>query len=38
MACPLINAAAFKAPPRDASGNFLHFGNSPNRVVRVLSS
>lgn len=35
---PLINAAAFKAPPQDANGNFLHFGNSPNGVVRALGS
>jgi hypothetical protein len=35
---PLINAAAFKAPPQDTNGNFLHFGNSPNGVVRALSN
>jgi len=35
---PLINAAAFKAPPQDANGNFLRFGNAPNGLVRVLDS
>jgi Carboxypeptidase regulatory-like domain/TonB dependent receptor-like, beta-barrel len=35
---PLINAAAFQAPPLDANGNFTHFGNAPNGAVRALSS
>ena len=35
---PLINAAAFQAPPVDANGNFLRFGNAPNGVVRTLNS
>jgi hypothetical protein len=35
---PLINAAAFQAPPLDANGNFTHFGNAPNGVARALSS
>jgi hypothetical protein len=35
---PLINAAAFQAPPQDANGNFLRYGNAPNGVVRALSS
>jgi hypothetical protein len=35
---PLINAAAFQAPPVDANGNFLRFGNAPNGVVRALNS
>jgi hypothetical protein len=35
---PLINAAAFQAPPLDANGNFLHFGNAPNGVFRALNS
>jgi hypothetical protein len=35
---PLINAAAFKAPPQDANGNFLRYGDAPNGVVRALSS
>jgi len=35
---PLINAAAFQAPPLDGNGNFTHFGNAPNGVARALSS
>lgn len=35
---PLINAAAFEAPPTDANGNFARFGNAPNGVVRALDS
>jgi Carboxypeptidase regulatory-like domain/TonB dependent receptor len=35
---PLINVAAFQAPPVDANGNFLRFGNAPNGVVRALNS
>jgi hypothetical protein len=35
---PLINAAAFKAPPQDANGNFLRYGDAPNGVFRALNS
>jgi hypothetical protein len=35
---PLINPAAFTAPPVDANGNFLHFGDAPNGLVRALDS
>ncbi len=35
---PLINAAAFEAPPVDANGNFVRFGNAPNGIVRALDS
>ncbi len=35
---PLINAAAFQAPPVDANGNFLRFGNAPNGILRALNS
>ena len=35
---PLINIAAFQAPPVDANGNFIRYGNAPNGVVRALSS
>jgi hypothetical protein len=35
---PLINAAAFQAPPQDANGNFLRFGNAPNGLMRALNS
>lgn len=35
---PLINAAAFQAPPRDANGNFIRYGNEPNGVIRALNS
>jgi hypothetical protein len=34
---PLINAAAFEAPPRDANGNFTRFGDEPNGAIRALS-
>jgi Carboxypeptidase regulatory-like domain len=35
---PLINAAAFQAPPQDANGNFLRYGDAPNGVIRALNS
>ena len=35
---PLINAAAFEAPPVDANGNFTRFGNEPNGAIRALDS
>jgi len=35
---PLINTAAFEAPPVDANGNFTRFGDAPNGVVRALDS
>ncbi len=35
---PLINAAAFTAPPVDANGNFLRYGDAPNGLVRALDS
>ena len=35
---PLINAAAFQAPPVDANGNFTRYGNEPNGVIRALDS
>ena len=35
---PLINIAAFQAPPTDANGNFLRYGDAPNGVVRALNS
>lgn len=35
---PLINAAAFQAPPVDANGNFTRFGNAPNGVIRALNT
>lgn len=35
---PLINAAAFQAPPVDSNGRFIRFGNAPNGVVRALNS
>jgi len=35
---PLINAAAFQAPPVDANGNFLHFGDETNGMIRALDS
>ena len=34
----LINAAAFQAPPVDANGNFLRFGNESNGAIRGLDS
>jgi hypothetical protein len=35
---PLINAAAFQAPPTDANGNFTRFGNAGNGLIRALDS
>jgi hypothetical protein len=36
---PLINAAAFQAPPVDnITGNFTRFGNEGNGVIRALNS
>jgi len=35
---PLINAAAFTAPPVDAQGFFTRFGDAPNGLIRVLDS
>jgi hypothetical protein len=35
---PLINAAAFQAPPVDANGNFTRFGDAGNGLVRALDS
>lgn len=35
---PLINAAAFQAPPVDANGNFTRFGNAGNGIIRALPS
>ncbi|HSZ60944.1 MAG TPA: TonB-dependent receptor [Terriglobales bacterium] len=32
---PLVNAAAFQAPPLDANGNFTRFGNEPNGAIRA---
>jgi Carboxypeptidase regulatory-like domain/TonB dependent receptor len=32
---PLVNPAAFQAPPLDANGNFTRFGNEPNGVIRA---
>jgi hypothetical protein len=34
----LINPAAFQAPPVDANGNFIRYGDAPNGVVRALNS
>jgi hypothetical protein len=33
---PLINAAAFQAPPIDANGNFTRFGDAGNGLIRAL--
>lgn len=33
---PLINAAAFQAPPVDANGNFTRFGDAGNGLIRAL--
>jgi hypothetical protein len=33
---PLINPAAFTAPPTDANGNFIRFGNAGNGIARAL--
>ena len=35
---PLVNAAAFQAPPVDANGNFLRYGNEGNGDIRALPS
>jgi hypothetical protein len=36
---PLINAAAFQAPPTDpTTGNFLRFGDETNGMIRALDS
>jgi len=35
---PLINAAAFQAPPVDANGNFTRFGDAPNGFIRALDT
>ena len=35
---PLINAAAFQAPPVDANGNFTRFGNAGPGLIRALPS
>ena len=35
---PLINAAAFQAPPVDANGNFTRYGNEGNGMIRALPS
>ncbi len=35
---PLINSAAFQAPPVDANGNFTRFGNEPNGLIRALDT
>jgi hypothetical protein len=35
---PLINIAAFQAPPVDANGNFTRYGNAPNGLIRALNS
>lgn len=35
---PLVNAAAFQAPPVDANGNFTRFGDETNGMIRALDS
>jgi hypothetical protein len=35
---PLINSAAFQAPPVDANGNFTRYGNEGNGMIRALPS
>jgi hypothetical protein len=35
---PLINSAAFQAPPVDANGNFTRYGDAPNGLIRALDS
>ena len=35
---PLINSAAFQAPPVDANGNFTRYGNEGNGTIRALPS
>ena len=34
---PLINPAAFQAPPEDANGNFIRFGDAGNGLIRALN-
>ena len=34
----MINPAAFQAPPVDANGNFLRFGDESNGMIRALDS
>lgn len=34
---PLINPAAFQAPPVDSNGNFTRFGNAPNGIGRAIN-
>jgi len=34
---PLLNPAAFQAPPVDSNGNFTRFGNAGNGVARALN-
>jgi len=35
---PLINPAAFQAPPLDANGNFVRYGNAGPGLIRALNS
>jgi len=35
---PLINPAAFQAPPVDVNGNFTRYGNEGNGMIRALPS
>ena len=35
---PLINPAAFQAPPVDSNGNFTRFGDAGNGLIRALDS
>ncbi len=35
---PLINPAAFQAPPVDANGNFIRYGDAGNGLIRALNS
>lgn len=35
---PLINAAAFQAPPIDGNGNFTRFGDAGNGLIRALNT
>jgi hypothetical protein len=35
---PLINPAAFQAPPVDANGSFLRYGDAGNGIIRALDS
>jgi hypothetical protein len=35
---PLINAAAFTAPPVNAQGFFTRYGNAPNGLIRALAA